>query len=194
MFKLISHRGIHDEIIKENSYLAILNALKDDNYVGVEFDVRLTLDNEFILFHNSFFNNKLIKKTLYKELPKYVPKLEKILKIKTNKIFLIEIKNIKDEYARFIKILNKYKDQNIYVMSFSNKIIRKLNVKNRNYKIGVLNYILNTDDLLSQLDFVGVLNSLLNDYVLKKIVPLEIFSYGLFSKKEYKDVFYIVDN
>jgi len=194
MYKLISHRGIHDNKIKENSYLAILNALKDNKYVGVEFDIRTTLDNEFILFHNSFYNNKLIKNTLYKELPKYVPKLENILKINTNKIFLIEIKNINNEYEKLIKILNKYQSKNIYVMSFSNKVISKLNIKERTYKIGVLNYVINTNDLISKLDFVGILNSLLNDYVLKKLSSIEIFSYGLLSKKEYNEVFYIEDN
>lgn len=194
MYKLISHRGIHDNKIKENSYLAILNALKNNKYVGVEFDIRTTLDSEFILFHNSFYNNKLIKNTLYKELPKYVPKLENILKINTNKIFLIEIKNINNEYEKLIKILNKYQSKNIYVMSFSNKVISKLNIKNRTYKIGVLNYVLNTNDLISELDFVGILNNLLNDYVLKKLSSIEVFSYGLLSKKEYNEVFYIEDN
>lgn len=194
MYKLISHRGIHNKEIKENSYLAILNALKDEKYSGVEFDVRTTLDNEFILFHNSIYNNKLIKNTLYKELPKYVPKLEKILKINTNKIFLIEVKNINNEYNRLIDILNKYSNKNIYVMSFSNKVISKLNSNKRKYKIGILNYVLNTDELIKELDFVGILNSLLNNYVLKKLSSLEIFSYGILTKKEHENVFYIVDN
>lgn len=194
MFKLISHRGIHNKLIKENSYDAINNALKSNKYCGVEFDVRVTKDHEFILFHNATNNNKLIKNTNYKELPKYVPKLESILKINSKKIFLIEIKNINNEYNKLIKILSKYKNKNIYVMSFSNKIINKLNISNRSYKLGVLNYILNTLDNIKELDFVGILNSLLNEKVIKNLPSLEIFSYGLFEKKEYSSVYYIVDN
>ena len=85
LYKLISHRGISNKDIKENSFIAIKKALECDDYVGVEFDVRTTLDNEFVLYHNPLYNNKLVKNTLYKELPKYVPKLNEVLKIESNK-------------------------------------------------------------------------------------------------------------
>ena len=193
MYKLISHRGLYNKEVKQNSLEAIKNALLSDNYVGVEFDVRETLDNEIIIYHDSFYNNKLISNTYYKELPKYVPKLETILKIKSNKIFLIEIKNIKNNYNKFINILNKYKDKNIYVMSFSNKAIEKVNNEDRNYKIGILNYVLNTNKNILNLDFVCILNSLLKDDFLNKLNKLEIFSYGIFNKKSLENIYYIVD-
>lgn len=194
LYKLISHRGIHNNIVKENSYESIINALNSDKYIGVEFDIRITKDKEFILFHDGFYNNKLIKNTYYKELPKYVPKLESILKIKSKKIFLIEIKDIDNYYDKFMKLLSKYKDKNIYVMSFSNKIINKLNKENKTYKVGVLNYVLNTtkDDL--KLDFIAILNSLLKENILNNYSNLEIFSYGLFKTFKSKNIFYIVDN
>lgn len=194
MFKLIAHRGIHNKEIKENSYDAIYMALQSSKYIGVEFDVRLTLDNEFILYHDAMYNNKLIKNTLYRELPKYVPKLIDVLNIKSDKIFLIEIKNINDKYEEFIKLINKYKNKKIYIMSFSNKIINKLNKFKRNYKLGILNYVLNTDEIVKELDFVCILNSLLNDSIINTLKNKEIFSYGLFEKKEYDRVYYIVDN
>lgn len=194
MYKLISHRGSYNKNIKENSFSAIINAFKNDKYVGVEFDVRVTQDNEFILYHNAIYNNKLIKNTTYKELPKYVPKLEKILKIHSNKIFLIEIKNVNNQYEKLFKLLNKYKDKNIYVMSFSKNIIKKLNKKERTFKLGLLNYVFNTDDSLENLDFVGILNSLINDLTIKKLSKLEIFSYGIFEQKKYEDIYYITDN
>lgn len=194
MYKLVAHRGLYNKNIKENSYDAIKNALLSNLYVGVEFDVRITKDNEFIIFHDSFYNNKLIKNTLYKELPKYVPRLNDILKINSNKIFLLEIKNINNQYDRFINILNKNKNKNIYVMSFSNSIINKLNVINKTYKLGILNYVLNTTDSIKKLDFVGILNSLLSENIINNLYPLEIFSYGLGTKKEYNKVYYIVDN
>lgn len=194
MFKLISHRGLHNKNIIENSYIAIKNALNSSKYVGVEFDLRVTLDNEFIIYHDSFYNNKLIKNTMYKELPKYVPRLIDILKINSNKIFLIEIKDINDKYLKLIKILTKYKNKNIYVMSFSNKIIDKLNFNNKTYKLGILNYVLNTHKSNNELDFICILNSLLNDKIMKILSTKEIFSYGLFNKKEYDKVYYIEDN
>ena len=89
MFKLISHRGIVDDFIKENSYVAIKKALDSNKYVGVEFDVRETLDEEFIIYHDAFFNSKLVKNLKYQELPKYVPKLKDILEITSNKIFYV---------------------------------------------------------------------------------------------------------
>lgn len=193
IYKLISHRGIHNDNIKENSYEAIKIALDNDKFVGVEFDVRETLDNEFILYHNALYNNKLIKNTKYRELPKYIPKLCDILKINSSKIFLIEIKNI-NNYDKFISLLDKYRNKNIYVMSFSNKIVSKMNVIDRKYKLGILNYVLNTSEDIKRLDFVGILNSLLNDNIVNKLYNLEIFSYGLFENKKYKDVYYITDS
>ena len=107
---------------------------------------------------------------------------------------LIPVKNIENKYNKFIKLLGKYQDKNIYVMSFSNKIISKLNIENRNYKLGILNYILNTTELIHELDFIGILNSLLNDSILEKLSNLEILSYGLFENLKYEDIYYIVDN
>lgn len=193
MYKLIAHRGVHNKEILENTYEGIKKALNSDEFVGVEFDVRITKDNEFIIYHDIAFNNKLIKNTTYKELPKYVPKLIDVLNIKSDKLFVIEIKNINDKYDKLIKTLKKYKNKKLYVMSFSNKIIDKLNVEDRNYKIGILNYVFNTTENIKKLDFVCILNSLLNDHIIKIIDNLEIFSYGLFENKKYNDIYYIVD-
>lgn len=193
MYNLISHRGIATNNIKENTFEAIKNALEDDNYMGVEFDIRETLDSEFILFHNNLYNDKLIYKTKYNELPKYVPKLEDVLKINSNKIFLIEIKNISN-FDKFINLIQKYCNQKIYIMSFSNKIIEKIAKEDRCYKIGVLNYVFNTTNFIKKLDFVGILNSLLNDDTIINLKNKEIFSYGVFKKMKYKNVYYIVDN
>ena len=192
LFKLIKHRGIYNKEVKENSYEGIKLALEDSNYLGVEFDIRETLDNEIILFHNPIYNNKLISKTYYKELPKYVPKLEDILSINSNKIFLIEIKNIEHNFDKFLSILEKYKNKNIYVMSFYLNNIKKINISNRFYKIGILNYVLNTNDYIKKLDFVGILNNLINKDMINKLNNIKIFSYGG-KKKKYDEVYYIID-
>lgn len=193
MYKLIKHRGVHNETIKENTYDAVKLALLDEKYVGVEFDVRETKDNEFILFHNPLLNGKLISEYLYNELPKYIPRLKDILKIDSNKIFLIEIKSIQS-ISKFINLLNKYENKKIYVMSFSNNMIDKINKESRKYKIGILNYVLNTDNQIYNLDFVAILNSLINEKIMQNLKNLEIFSYGLFENFKYKNVYYIVDS
>ena len=53
MNKIIAHRGKTNKKVKENTYLAIINALNDYNIDGVEFDIRLTLDNKIVLSHDS---------------------------------------------------------------------------------------------------------------------------------------------
>ena len=172
-----------------------MKAFLDPKYEGVEFDVRETLDHEFILCHDPIINNKLIKDVKYSDLPKYIPRLKDILKIKTSKIFLMEIKNI-TSFTKLINLLNKYQSKNIYVMSFSNKIINKLNTQSKTYKVGVLNYILNTNNNLPDLDFVCILNNFLNQKLIQDLKPLEVFSYGLISSAteyKYPQVFYIVD-
>ncbi len=195
MKKLIKHRGSHNQYIKENTYEAIKKAFDDNLYVGVEFDVRETLDHEFVIYHNSLYKGKPISSIKYLELPKYIPRLRDILKIKTAKIFLVEIKEIKS-IDKFIKLLNKYSSKKIYVMSFINSYIKKIDVVNRQYKIGLLNYVLNTEEYIKKLDFICILNNLLNKDIINNLNYLEIFSYGIIekiSKKEYSNVYYIVD-
>ena len=193
MDKLIKHRGISTNNIKENTYDAISKSLNDNKYVGVEFDVRETIDHEFIIYHDPLYNGKLISQMTFNELPRFMPKLKTILKINSNKIFLIELKNI-SSYKKFYNLLEKYPTKKLYVMSFSNRLINNVNLENRHYKIGILNYVLNTSLDIKKLDFVAILNSLLNKSIINNLKGLEIFSYGLFEKKDYDEVYYIVDN
>lgn len=196
MTKLIKHRGKNSKIIKENTYEAIKIALEDNKYLGVEFDIRETKDGEFVIYHNPILNNKLISNYLYRELPKFIPRLKDILNINSSKIFLIEIKNITN-IDKFINLLKKYKDKNIYVMSFSNSIINKINKSNKTYKVGVLNYVLNTNNDIKKLDFLVILNSILDENIMSRLKGLEIFSYGVLESIEeykYNNVYYIIDD
>ncbi len=195
MAKLIKHRGLYSKNIKENTYEAIKMAIDNPKYLGVEFDIRETIDHEFIVFHNPTLKGKLIREYKFNELPKYIPRLKDILKIKTRKIFLIEIKNI-TSFNKFLSLLKKYAYQNIYVMSFSNALINKCLITDRTYKVGILNYVINTDDNLKNLDFVCILNNLLNDNIIKSLKDKEIFSYGLISENtnyKYQSVYYITE-
>ena len=50
---IIAHRG-NDGINRENSKEAIVNSLNKEYVNGVEFDIRMTKDKEFILNHDPF--------------------------------------------------------------------------------------------------------------------------------------------
>ena len=196
MYKLIAHRGLVNNSI-DNSLESLLNGINSDKYIGIETDVRVTKDNIFILYHDPLYKGKLVKQTCYKEFKKNnIITLEQLLKIKTNKILLLEIKDYSINLHKLLKLLNRY-NRNIYLMSFSNKVINDLKQLNTKYKLGVLNYILNTESEYKY-DFICIINTfitpkLINNYKSKNI---EIFSYGIRSIKsiKYKNINYIVDN
>ena len=127
--KYIIHRGITSNTIKENTYQSIKKALLDKNSLGVELDIRLTKDHKIVLSHNQIINNNYIENMNYKDIIKhtYLPTLDKILDINTNKIILIDIKvnnNYKEFANTLIELLNKY-NKNIYLASFKNKEANK---------------------------------------------------------------------
>lgn len=131
--KIIIHRGITSNKIPENSYLAIKRALQDEESVGVEFDIRLTKDNQIVLAHNSLLGMAAIESLTYKEAlkHKYLPLLEQILEIDTKKILLIDIKT-NNNYKNFANVLlDKLQnvDRNIYLVSFDKKMIKYLKRK-----------------------------------------------------------------
>lgn len=188
---LIAHRGLWNKKIKDNSYEAIKNGLLSDKYIGVEFDVRTTLDKKIIVYHDSLYNKKLVSKTLYKDM-KNVSLLSDILNIKTDKLLLIEIKERNINKKKFLKILNKYK-RNYYIMSFNTNVIDELKCINNKYKYGILNYVLNSDSNYN-LDFICILDIIATDYVIKKFESknIEVIIYG--TKEVKKNVKYIIDD
>lgn len=191
MKKFIAHRGIWNKLVKDNSYEALYNGLMSSLYIGIETDLRVTKDNIFILHHDALYNGKLIKNLFYNELENIV-KLEDILKINTNKIILIEIKDFNININRLIKLLDKYK-RNVMLMSFDTNIINKIKKLNTKYKLGVLNYIINSDSEYN-FDFICLL-----DVINKKVIvnsfkkrKIEVIIYGVIDIKE--DSIYIIDD
>ena len=63
---LIAHRGIWNKTIKDNSYEALLNGLNSEKYIGIECDIRTTLDKKFIVYHNILYKGNLVKNTYFK--------------------------------------------------------------------------------------------------------------------------------
>lgn len=192
----IAHRGLVKDGVVENTIPAFLGAIKSDKYVGFELDVYTSKDKEFVVYHDPLIDGKLIWKVSYKELrEKGVIRLVDVLRLNTNKIILIEIKDINIDIDKFSKLLNKYKDKNIYVMSFFNSVIRKF--KNPTFKVGVLNYLLNSTTEYTY-NFIGILYDAATKHMINSFhkLNIEVFLYALSKKDKYifDDVYYIIDD
>lgn len=151
--KKIAHRGL-SKYHTENTMEAFINAIKK-NYYGIETDIHVTKDHQFIIHHDDdtgrLANKKLIiKDSTYEELHaldlidintnKYsdnlkIIKLEELLKLaKENEIVLvIEIKNefTTNQIARLLELIERYKlNSKVIIISFHLKnliLIRKYN-------------------------------------------------------------------
>jgi len=140
-------------------------------------------------------DGKFIWHYTYKELKKKkIIKLEEVLKLNTDKIILIEIKDINIDIDKLTKLLNKYKNKNIYVMSFFTSVIKKF--KARTFKVGILNYILNSSNKYP-FDFIGILYDVASFHMIQSLhdLGIKVFLYGINKKDKliYEDVYYIVD-
>ena len=188
---LIAHRGLWNKTIKDNSYEALKKGLESPNYIGIECDIRTTCDNKFIIYHNILYKGNLVRNTYYKEM-KDISLLEDLLKIKTDKILLLEIKENDINKTKLLKLLNKY-NHNYYIMSFNNKVIEGLKKLNNKYKYGVLNYVLNSESDY-KLDFICLLDIVANDLIIDNLKKrgIDIIIYGTLKIK--KDVKYIIDD
>ncbi len=190
--KLIAHRGIWNDLVKKNSYEAIKNGLLSDKYIGIECDVRCTLDNKFIIYHNALYKGNLVKNIKYDSIKNDVCTLEDILKINTNKIILLELKDFDMNLDNFLKVINKYK-RNIYIMSFSTKIIEDLRRITNKHKVGVLNYVLNSDSNYN-FDFICLLDIIASNVVCEKFKKrnIDVIIYGTINPS--RNLTYIIDD
>lgn len=199
MNHLIAHRGLKKEA-SENTLEAFEKSINNSFYSGFECDVRTTKDHIFVICHNPIYKGKIISLTNYKEFKKdNLPTLENVLKLKTNKIMILEIKEINCDINRLSIILQKYDYQNIYVMSFYNKIINNLSLKNLKIKVGVLNYVLNSENDYQNYDFICLLESIMTSNLESYFTcqNKEVFIYGIHNleklTKEYKKSYFITD-
>ncbi len=142
---IIAHRGIYNNItIYENTLESIMYAVR--NNLTVEIDIRLTKDNNIILFHDEDMRRfiKLKDKINSIELndlnyisPFHVPTLEEVLKEVNGVVpIIIDIKeennNIKDI---LLKKLENY-NGNVAIQSFNYDIIKFF--KKKKYITGLL--------------------------------------------------------
>lgn len=196
---LIAHRGKVDSINKENTIEAFKAAINDIKYDGFELDIRETKDKKIVVVHDFVVDNKLIKRVNYKELERYnIPLLESVLKLDTEKIIMIEIKDPNMDIETLSKLLEKYQDKKIYLMSFYNNTIKEFLKLSHTCKCGILNYGFNHEYSYNEYDFICILDFSLTDNIIEyfRRRKIEVFSYGLLTNKlnikEY--VNYIIDN
>lgn len=183
MEQLIAHRGLKTSDTKENTIKSFKNAIDNPFYEGFECDIRTTKDHVFVIAHNPIIGSDIISLSNYQELKeKYnIPTLEAVLKLKTNKIMLLEIKEINIDIKAFQDLIHKYKNKNIYVMSFFNKVIQKLHHNKQNEKLGVLNYLLNSEENYEEYDFICILENVISKKIEEyfKQKKITIFLYGI---------------
>lgn len=198
--KFIAHRGLRTDEYKENSLAAFKNAINSKIMSGFEFDVRETKDKQFIVNHNIFIYNDLIKLHKMKYLKKTynLPSLQDVLKLETDKIMLVEVKDFSINYKKFVKLINSYQNKNIYIMSFHNKVINRLKSYKIKAKLGILNYILNTEEDYDY-DFICLLNNLTTKEIIENYQKkgIEVFIYGVINEEKdliHKNTYYIVDH
>ena len=198
--ELIAHRGLYNEKIKENTILAFDNAMKN-NYSGLELDIRKTSDNKIVVIHDSTIdrtsNGKgFINKITYKELKKYnfgtkdkrqkIPTLNEVIKKYNNIIIFIELK-VKITKKELNNILSKNTTNTYYIMSFNKKYIDNLiGIK---YKIGLINYVFNSNINYKNYNFILILEDLFNEKIYKKCTAnnIEPVIYGTLNKINLKN-------
>ena len=191
----IAHRGVVNNSIKENTLEAFKEAINNDKYYGFELDIRESRDHEFVVVHDFFENGLLIKHSTSEELiNKGIVKLESVLNLETDKIILIEIKDFEIDINKLNDLLNKYSNKKIYVMSFNKGIIKRISKLDRTYKIGILNYVLNSELNYNEYDFICLLNEVVTDDLINYFTSkkIEVFLYGIRNKTEDKDNIYMI--
>ena len=182
MNQLIAHRGLKLNA-KENTMEAFQKAIESPNYAGFECDVRTTKDHVFVISHNPMVKEYIISFTDYKTLKENtsIVTLESVLKLKSDKIFLIEIKEHNFNIELFLKFISKYSHKKIYLMSFFNSVIKKLDIPQHFYHLGVLNYVFNSEENYESYDFICLLEKIVTpnliQYFHKK--KIETFLYGI---------------
>ena len=202
MNHFIAHRGLHTSSIKENTLKSFLAAIKSPFFNGFECDIRTTKDNTLVIVHDAFIGKHLIRNTNYATLKKKysIPTLKEVLELETDKIILLEIKELDLDIDNFLNVINNYQKQNIYIMSFYNKVIKKLKEKGCVFPLGVLNYVFNSEEEYHDYDFIVLLESLLSDRLIGyfNTRKKKVFVYGIHklneSKERYNNLYFIVDD
>jgi Glycerophosphoryl diester phosphodiesterase len=143
---IIAHRGgAKSQDVIENTIEAFETAI-DKQIKMVEFDVRRTKDNQFVIFHNNHIEKIKLNSLTYQELLTLasrdgycVPLFHDVLKFCSNKIMLdIELKESGYE-KEVIELLGHYYSTNQFIItSFIDSVIEEVKRINPQIKAGLL--------------------------------------------------------
>jgi len=150
---IIAHRGMYNNLdIPENSIKGFKEALKQN--MTIEFDVRITSDNELVVFHDANLKrmvgiDSLIENLSFEEVKKLklldtdeqIHTFKEVLDLVDGKVLLdIEIKptrKCKIITKKVIEILSQYNGK-FLLKSFSPRIVKCLSKLNNTYTYGLL--------------------------------------------------------
>jgi glycerophosphoryl diester phosphodiesterase len=210
-----AHRGLHDELLPENSLGAFEAAIEKG--FGIELDVRLTKRGELVVFHDDNLErmcgvDKKVSECTYEELLGYrllntdykIPLLSEVLKLVAGRTdLLIEIKECEKEIAvskAVIPVLREYKGR-FAVQSFSpysvnyiaknaDEMIRGILVSKRGENSGLKGVLLENFmfNCYHKPDFVSVNKNHYNTalYIIYKICRVPAFAWTVRSIEEEK--------
>jgi glycerophosphoryl diester phosphodiesterase len=126
---LIAHRGART-YFHENTLEAFEKAIRL-NADMIEFDVRRTQNNRFVVYHDEYINQKPIKDLAYDDICKFtqlkVPTLDEVLKLTQGRIKLdIEIKEEGYEKEVVNFILAFLKEDEFVITSFNDNSLKTI--------------------------------------------------------------------
>ena len=141
---IIAHRGAPG-YAKENTIESFEKAIALGADM-IEFDVRRTKDNVFIVHHDEFIQSKFIKELTCEEISEVarkqgfaIPTVEEVLKSTRGKIKLdVELKE--EGYEReIVELLSKYfKEDQFVITSFSDSSLKTIKKNYPDIKVGLL--------------------------------------------------------
>ena len=143
----IAHRG-YCKSFKGNTLKSIEEAINNDFHI-IEIDIQLDKNNNIILFHDTYINNKLVKDMTIDEIQQQYPDVI-LLKTMMKALFLhCKNKNIKlyfdlkgcDNLAHELHDFFIKKNLNLadfFIGSFNIHHLEILSKKNKNYNLGLI--------------------------------------------------------
>ena len=138
---IISHRGKVDLSSSENSLVGIQEAI-DLGVNMIEFDVRNTVNDVLVCYHDESIKGKPISHIEYEEmkaLDKEVCKFEEVIELCKNKVGVnVEIKEEGYEQKIIDLLVPNFSYADILITSFKSKVIRKIKLKDSKLTTGFL--------------------------------------------------------
>ena len=201
----IAHRGIHNDIVIENTIPAFSLALEKN--IPIELDIHILKDENIVVYHDnnlkrligvdkniSSYSYDELKKTTFPNTEIHIPLFKDVLDFINGKVLLvIEIKSsdiysYKEYCKKIVSILEKYKG-NFVIKSFDIRIVNWF-LRNTNYITGLLlhdlkksfyDWVMNQRIIVSFLkpDFLSVNSSIVSNKMIqnyRKTKPILVWT------------------